>query len=275
MRFQRQTGKINNYLVGLFLLISIAIGFSQETDQDPASTIKATITLRDLPLGEEVKSSGEKLINQPFGFIRVSDGDTLKDDIIVIAVHGYASRGYEWIYPLHRLVATYGTVYFYRYDWKLCPDEAAKQLADRLNKLASALPGTGKLVIFSHSYGGVVATLAMPWLRTSRPLEVHTIAAPLAGYPGLTDRCELDSITLQKKYIVPGGNIRHYQWRTQKEQDNAFRKLPVDPQVVVITNSKVIRLPATMNNHRLGHNWSVSWVVDEYLRLFPSSSVEE
>jgi hypothetical protein len=26
-----------------------------------------------------------------------------------------------------------------------------------------------------------------------------------------------------------------------------------------------VELPPTMNGHRLGHNWSVSWVVDSYL----------
>ncbi len=273
MRFHIHTDPVRRFQVGLLLLISITIGFSRESDQGTVSTIKATISLKDLPLGEEVKSSGKKLINQPFGFIRISDGDTLTDSTIVVAVHGYASRGYEWVYPLHRLVAAYGTVYFYRYDWELCPAEAAKQLAVRLNALISALPETGKVVILSHSYGGIVATIAMQWLRVPRSLEVHTIAAPLAGYPGLTDRCGLDSAALRRMYVMPDGNIHHYQWRTRKEQDKAFRKLPADPQVVVIPNSKVFRLPATMDGHRLGHNWSVSWVTDEYRRLFlPSSS---
>jgi len=38
-----------------------------------------------------------------------------------------------------------------------------------------------------------------------------------------------------------------------------------DPQVVNIQGSTVINLPpAFQNGKRLGHNWSLKWVLDQY-----------
>jgi hypothetical protein len=60
-------------------------------------------------------------------------------------------------------------------------------------------------------------------------------------------------------------NISHHQWRTQKEQDGAFRDMSYDPQDIALYNSTVTELPDSMDGHRLGHNWSVSWVTDYLL----------
>ena len=54
-----------------------------------------------------------------------------------------------------------------------------------------------------------------------------------------------------------------FEWRTQHELDNAFNRLPEDPQVVDLPDSVVIRLPAKYNDRRLGHNWSISWVAEK------------
>ena len=59
----------------------------------------------------------------------------------------------------------------------------------------------------------------------------------------------------------------HYQWRTVKDQDGAFRDMPYDPQVVNIQGSIVVKLPPVFKNgKRLGHNWSLKWVLDQYFR---------
>jgi len=39
--------------------------------------------------------------------------------------------------------------------------------------------------------------------------------------------------------------------------------LPYDPQIVEIENSNVTRLPEKYKENKLGHNWSISWVVDK------------
>lgn len=51
------------------------------------------------------------------------------------------------------------------------------------------------------------------------------------------------------------------QWRTLQHLDGAFEDLATDPQVVELPG-EVTRLPERYRGHRLGHNWSISWVVD-------------
>jgi len=47
----------------------------------------------------------------------------------------------------------------------------------------------------------------------------------------------------------------------QLSHPNFFKEY--DPQVIELQGSKVVRLPKTYNNRRLGHNWSLSWVADQ------------
>ena len=54
-----------------------------------------------------------------------------------------------------------------------------------------------------------------------------------------------------------------YEWRTIKNLDGAFKNLKEDPQNVEIFGSIVTRLPETCKKNKLGHNWSISWVVDK------------
>jgi hypothetical protein len=56
--------------------------------------------------------------------------------------------------------------------------------------------------------------------------------------------------------------MRLHQWRTQKELDGAFSSLDFNPQVVD-WRGEVIELPDSYRGHRLGHNWSISWVSDQ------------
>ncbi|MDA1342204.1 MAG: alpha/beta hydrolase, partial [Proteobacteria bacterium] len=56
--------------------------------------------------------------------------------------------------------------------------------------------------------------------------------------------------------------VNLYEWRTQQHLDSAFKDLPENPQNIVIEGSMVTVLPDTYNGHRLGHNWSISWVAD-------------
>ena len=48
-----------------------------------------------------------------------------------------------------------------------------------------------------------------------------------------------------------------------KKLDGIFMALPYDPQIVEIENSNVTRLPEKYKENKLGHNWSISWVVDK------------
>ena len=57
--------------------------------------------------------------------------------------------------------------------------------------------------------------------------------------------------------------IRDSEWRTQKKLDGAFKDLKVDPQIINLKNSNIVRLPEVYRGKKLGHNWSLSWVADE------------
>lgn len=171
------------------------------------------------------------------------------------AVHGFASEGAEWVAPLARLDAP--DTRFYRWDWLTCPAPAADALVAALTALA-AEPGVDRIRVIAHSYGGLVAALAARRYPGPDPLEVHIVAAPLAGSERLTALCgPLD----------PGpaatGPVTVRQWRTVHAQDGAFRDLPVDPQVVDWAGADVVALPADWDGGRLGHNRSLRWVAEQ------------
>ena len=230
------------------------------------SSKKTFLLTSDLPAAEFVKESGKKLINQPYGFTKILADSAQINDTLIITIHGYKSEGYEWIVPLNRLADKYANTYFYRYDWDLCPDIVSANLADSLNVLLNANYKYEKIIIIGHSYGGLVITYLASNLEVDIPIEIHTIAAPLAGYPRIMNKCSLQ-YSNDNKLIYPdwSKNILHRQWRTQKHQDGAFRDLDFDPQDINFDNSEIILLPKTMNGQRLGHNWSVTWVIDNYL----------
>jgi len=224
------------------------------------------ISIDDLKLGSDVKASGLKLMTTPTGFIRVSHVSILSDTLVYIALHGYASEGYEWIYPLKRLAQTGFPTYFYRYDWTLCPDTLVKIIQKDILRLLGWSPGVKKLVLIAHSYGGLLAVSLAGERPESVPIfEVHVVAAPLAGHPAIVDRCSEHGPVFFDSTLVLPTQVTLYQWRTLKEQDGAYRTLDTDPQVVNIPGSIVTVLPPLLDGHRLGHNWSLTWVIDAYL----------
>jgi len=247
----------------IILFFTIILFFSCSSK---SSNNKSFLLTSDLPTGDVVKESGKKLINQTFGFTKIISDSAKIDDTLIIAVHGYDSRGYEWVTSLNKLAENYNNTYFYRYDWDICPDSVSRNLADSLAILIRSNPHINDVIIFGHSYGGLVVTYLASNLDVEIPIEIHTIAAPLAGYPRIMDNCDLRYSDINKlDYPIWDANIAHYQWRTQKHQDGAFREIEFDPQNINLNNSKITLLPETMNGERLGHNWSVTWVIDNFL----------
>ena len=238
---------------------------------------------------DEARSSGSRLIALPFGMHRLNTSQ--KTDPLIVLVHGYASRGYEWVYPAVQL-GKQGELLFYRWDWKGCPEESGEALNKQLEQLAEANPKR-EIEVFGHSYGGVITAIAAVKYQGKAPLKVHMIASPLAGHPSLDGRCSesLKKLTqsleahasLDKhKTAKQQGQSKEYrrvklhQWRTRHELDGAFKKLTVDPQNVSWMG-EVTRLPEHYRGRRLGHNWSISWVVDHYLSSLSAkkASVED
>ena len=227
---------------------------------------KYSLSISDLPGGDNVKESGKILTNQPYGFTRIMSDSANIDDVLVITVHGYESRGYEWIEPLTELSKSYNNILFYRNNWNVCPDILSQNLADSLSEYLNTNINLNKIIIFGHSYGGLIVTYLASEIHIDLPIEIHTIASPLTGYPRIMDKCEFQ-YDPSNNIVYPKwqDNIAHYQWRTQKEQDGAYKDLQYDPQDISIDNSYVTILPDSMDGHRLGHNWSVTWVVDKYI----------
>ena len=254
------------------LLVLILAACGERPNALPSSGLaegmfRDTLHVSDLEGGTNIRESGDYLMSLPAGLIQITSGAEIQDSILVFAVHGYASEGYEWITSIIELSHHFGTCYFYRYDWERCPDEVATELVSAINALSiSAQPGT-RILLFAHSYGGVVGAFAASQLSTGIPAELHLIAAPLAGYPRLMDACDDLRYDNQDRLVIPAWDSRIHvlQHRTVHAQDGAFRDLAVDPQVVNLPFHEIISLPPTMDGHRLGHNWSVSWVVDNYL----------
>ncbi len=246
-------------------LLFITITLVSSCSSNPADNYKFLLTA-DLPAGEDVKESGKKLINQPYGFTKIIADSAQINDTLIIAVHGYDSRGYEWITSINQLAENYNNTYFYRYDWEICPDSLGRDIADSIVKFIQNKSYLNKIIIFGHSYGGLVVTYLASNLDLKIPVEIHTIAAPLAGYPRIMDKCDLQYNDYNiLAYPSWKTNVSHWQWRTQKHQDGAFRDLDYDPQEIMFDNSKIVLLPETMNGKRLGHNWSVTWVINNYL----------
>ena len=115
-----------------------------------------------------------------------------------------------------------------------------------------------KVILMGHSYGGILVTDVLKHWNVVTPLEVHVIASPLLGMPMLINICDYEPIA-----ILPN-NSSLFEWRTQHQLDNAFKDLSEDPQQINIKGSIVTVLPDTYKGNRLGHNWSISWVVDEF-----------
>lgn len=204
--------------------------------------------LDTLDAGGEVRASGSRLMALPHGLHRLDrDGG----ETVTVAVHGWRSEGYEWVHLLKSLDGAETSVWFYRWDWNGCPGPAAAALVERLGE--APFRDMARVRVVGHSYGGVLAAAAAAQWPGTVELEVHAIAAPLAG---VGERCE---------YRTPSAlpeNVAFRQWRTRHELDGAFRAMPEDPQQVDIPGAETTLLPATYNGRRLGHNWSVSWVAD-------------
>ena len=234
------------------LVLFLSLGWAQNTVEG--------IPYNGLQMGEELKSTGKTLQSKPMGLHRVQI-ENAKYDTIYIAVHGYGSNGYEWVYALRKMAESAQQTFYYRWDWNNCPDTASEKLKVAIDSLILTNKKIKHINLFGHSYGGVIVTnLADDGFRVT--MYIHSLAAPLAGHTRLETNCpdypRFDNLTLTNNLI---------QWRTDHKQDGAFKNMDVNPQRIEIRGSKVVQLPPTFSNgKRLGHNWSITWVMNQYFK---------
>ena len=215
-----------------------------------------SVSLQGLDPNEGVRESGARLMSLPMG-LNALEELTESTDTILVGVHGYGSRGYEWVYPLQTIDNESTSTFFFRWDFTQCPENSADAFVEGLETILKEHPNVSRIITVGHSYGGVfITSLVNEW-----PFDVasdfHAVAAPLAGMSRLTGSCEQ---FLPTKIL---SHIRLFQWRTQHELDGAFQDLEIDPQVVDIEGSLAVTLPDTYRDRRLGHNWSISWVAEK------------
>ena len=260
----------NRHLAGItsiLLLLSSCAGNAPENSSRKVRGENGykSIDVEAFGEGTEIRSAGNILMENPGGLLEITMVDQANDSVLVVAVHGYESQGYEWVTGLKNLVEHYGSVFFFRYDWKSCPDDIARDLVSDILK-AKREGGYKRVVIFGHSYGGVVVTFAASQLEKENA-EIHIIAAPLSGFPKLLDNCDNMKYGDEDKLIYATWNasVKVIQYKTVHAQDGAFRDLASDPQEINLPFYQVEELPPTMDGHRLGHNWSVTWVLDKHI----------
>jgi pimeloyl-ACP methyl ester carboxylesterase len=253
------------------LILAVIILLVQCTAGKPAADItvfagsQAGFDLAELEEGTEIRNSGMELMGLDPGLHLLNYNGQTNDSVLVIAIHGYQSQGYEWVTGLKHLGEHFGALYFFRYDWQQCPQVTAAELATAVKQEFKQAPYR-RIVIFAHSYGGLVAGFAAAKLGRLQA-EIHLIAAPLSGFPGLLDQCTTLLYNKQDQLVYPEWKtgISVIQHKTVHAADGAFRDLATDPQEIDLPFRQVLELPPTMDGHRLGHNWSVTWVLDQYV----------
>ncbi len=268
--------------IGLSLCLCLSLNIANASAQ--AVNLEKGITLTDSSklLAElklkEVKASGKRLMNLALGLHKLGQAQANQEPAkaqkivspkkhISLLVHGYKSQGYEWIYALQQLTKS-SEVYVLRWDWTLCPQQGAQVLTQGLNTLQELNP-QADIHIYGHSYGGVISSITAANYQSPKPLTVNVIASPVGGYPRLEQRCaqSVSKLTqnLSKHNQTPNKALNIHQWRTQKDLDGAFKDMDNDPQQVD-WHGTVTLLPREYKGHRLGHNWSISWVIDQVIQ---------
>ena len=218
------------------------------------------VQLSDFQDNVSVKALGARLIELPMG-MQSLESNLQNANQITIAVHGGSSEGYEWIYPLKTLDTPTNEIHFYRWPDNGCYKDSGDRLIVELENLLSQNRHIQTVTIIGHSYGGILVSHLLNNWQNLVTLNAHIIASPLQGNASLNNLCGYKpSIQLQPM-------VHLYEWRTQQHLDSAFKDLPENPQNIEITGSNVVVLPDTYKGNRLGHNWSISWVVDQLNQL--------
>ena len=228
------------------ILFCLLVCCSEQTD----------INLKRFNLEDDVFALGKELMSVNDGLYLLEE-QSKNQSTLLIGVHGRASRGYEWIYPLKTMDDKETLTSFYRWNDNGCPMPSYQLLKSSIESMLQLNPNLKKVVVVGHSYGAMLTSLFSSDWANEVPVTLHLIAGPLAGISLVNSLCAYETPSVINK------NVGFYEWRTIKELDGAFKDLDFDPQVINLPGSNVRRLPENYKGRKLGHNWSISWVADE------------
>ena len=130
------------------------------------------------PENDYIKS-GQRLMSLEYGLSPLEMMNK-KEKVAVIGVHGVRSEGYEWVYPLTKVDGTDRLTLFYRWDDESCFLSSALKLNQEILFLLEENSTIEKIVLLGHSYGGILLTWFIENWTSNTPIEIHTIASPLA-----------------------------------------------------------------------------------------------
>ena len=203
-----------------------------------------------------VRKNGARLLQLPKGLHFLEEEiDSSRD--VLIAIHGFGARGYEWVYPLLTLDNEETDSYFLR--WAYIQDRTVGEEL-LLTGLEELIETRGELftkaTFIAHSCGGVLLASVLDRLPEAIEYEVHIVASPVAGL-GLFTVCKPDI-----PETIPD-NITVTQWKTQHHLDSVFTFFPNNPQDIGIDFLNEMQLPERYRGKRLGHVRSLSWVADQ------------
>ena len=151
-------------------------------------------------------------------------------------------------------------IYFFRGNDQGCPYPSALKLDSLINEKLFRNEIIQKVILISHSYGGLLTSWFYENWSNKIPMEIHAIATPISGMDIVNNMCGYSPPKEIKN------NVNVHQWITQKNIDNAFKDLESDPQIISLDGNKAYFLPSKYKNRRLGYNWSISYVADEIIK---------
>lgn len=241
-----------------FLSCNLLWGDEEVTDEDFPwlSTLDAGDWKEELWGDRELRKNGSRLLKLEKGIHFLEPVVNPENDVL-IAIHGFGAKGYEWVYPLQVLDNDELDTYFFRWEWGKPTERAERLFLSELEKVRSKRADSlTRVRVIAHSCGGTVIMSVIESLPKDLEFEVHVVASPLGGL-GIFTLCDVD---LPKE--IPD-NFEITQWKTQQHMDSVFLYFPWDTQDANLEGIKVIDLPERSKGKRIGHVRSLSWVADQ------------
>ena len=218
----------------------------EENDYPWLSTLKLGDWANTFKSNKQVVQTGRPLFKLPYGLHSLEQGQE-SNTTVLIGIHGFKARGYEWVYPLLVMDNESIHTHFFRWDFYDKNDKARKLLLEDLDEMIEhRTEPLERIVIVAHSCGGVMVASAINDLPKDVKIDLHTVASPLNG---------LGWFTVCKAKLPESlpENMTFTQWRTAKVKDSVFWWFPRDPQKIQLDYSEVVQLPKKYNGIRLGH----------------------